>query len=228
MEGYTPRQDDDDNSDTNAVGAGFFRTIGTPIVAGREFTSLDREGAPKVVVVNQAFVRHFLAGGRALGKRMKVGADTSPLNLEIIGVVKDADNLSLRETVKPMYYLPLEQNYERVTRIRSACFFLRSRVDLPTLEHGVRGAVRAIDSDLPVFNVLSMVQRIDEAVYTDRLSAVLAVAFGILAMLLAGVGLYGVVAYSVARRTVEIGIRLAIGASPGQVLALVMKEVACS
>ncbi|HEY6990534.1 MAG TPA: ABC transporter permease [Bryobacteraceae bacterium] len=226
VEGYTPRQDDDANSDTNAISAGFFRTIGTPIVAGREFTSADRDGVPKVVVVNQAFARHFLAGRSAIGKRMKVGAGSEPLNLEIIGMVKDADNLSLRETVKPMYYLPLEQNNERVTRIRSACFFLRSRVDLQPLEHGVRAAVRAIDPDLPVFNVLSMMQRIDEAVYTDRLSAVLAVAFGILAMLLAGVGLYGVVAYSVARRTVEIGIRLAIGASPSQVLALVMKEVA--
>ena len=226
VEGYTQRQDDDADSDTNAIGAGFFKTIGTPIVAGREFTSADREGALKVVVVNQAFVRHFLAGRGAIGKRMKVGAGTDPLNLEIIGVVKDADNLSLRETVKPMYYLPLEQNYERATRIRSVCFFLRSHVDLQPLEHSVRAAVRAIDPDLPVFNVLSMVQRIDEAVYTDRLSAVLAIAFGTLAMLLAGVGLYGVVAYSVTRRTVEIGIRLAIGASPGQVLALVMKEVA--
>ena len=226
VEGYTPRQDEDNDADTNAIGPGFFRTIGTPIVAGREFTSANREGAPKMVVVNQAFARHFFAGRGAIGKRMKVGAGTSPLNLEIIGVVKDADNLSLRETVKPMYYLPLEQDYERVTRIRSVCFFLRSRVDLQPLEHDVRAAVRAIDPDLPVFNVLSMVQRIDEAVYTDRMSAVLAVAFGILAMLLAGVGLYGVVAYSVARRTVEIGVRLAIGASPRQMLALVMKEVA--
>jgi putative ABC transport system permease protein len=139
--------------------------------------------------------------------------------------VKDADNLSLRETVKPMYYLPLEQNYQPAAQIRSVCFFIRSQVDLATLERAARTTVHNLDSNLPVFDVRSMAARVDETIYADRLSAILAVAFGILAMLLAGVGLYGVVAYSVAKRTVELGIRLALGASPGQVLALVMQEV---
>jgi len=156
---------------------------------------------------------------------MKVGAGSDPLNLEIVGVVKDADNLSLRETVKPMYYLPLEQNYQPAAQIPSACFFIRSQVDLATLERAARTTVHNLDSNLPVFDVRSMAARVDETIYADRLSAILAVAFGILAMLLAGVGLYGVVAYSVAKRTVELGIRLALGASPGQVLALVMQEV---
>jgi len=225
VEGYISHEDDDANSDTNAISAGYFRTLGTPLLAGREFTAADREGAQKVVVVNQAFVKHFLAGRNALGKRMKVGAGSDPLNLEIVGVVKDADNLSLRETVKPMYYLPLEQNYQPAAQIPSACFFIRSQVDLATLERAARTTVHNLDSNLPVFDVRSMAARVDETIYADRLSAILAVAFGILAMLLAGVGLYGVVAYSVAKRTVELGIRLALGASPGQVLALVMQEV---
>ena len=205
VEGYTPREDEDADSDTNTVGAGFFRTLGTPLLAGREFTTADREGAQKVVVVNQAFVKHFLAGRNAIGKRMKVGAGSDPLNLDIVGVVKDADNLSLRETVKPMYYLPLEQNYQPAAQIPSACFFIRSQVALATLERTARTTVHNLDSNLPVFDVRSMAARVDETIYADRLSAILAVAFGILAILLAGVGLYGVVAYSVAKRTVELG-----------------------
>jgi len=226
VEGFRPREDEDSDSDTNVIGAGFFQTLGTPLLAGREFTAADREGAAKVVIVNQAFAKHFLGRSGAIGKRMKVGGGSSdPLNLQIIGVVKDADNLSLRETVKPMYYLPVEQTYGNDKVIRSVCFFVRSQVDLATLERGVRKTVREIDPNLPVFGVRSMVERVNESVYTDRLSAILATAFGALAMLLAAVGLYGVVAYSVARRTVEIGIRLALGALPGQVVGLVMKEV---
>jgi predicted permease len=225
VEGFSPREEQDSDSDTNAIGPGFFQTVGTPLLAGREFTAADREGAAKVVIVNQTFAKHFLRSRSAVGKRMKVGGGSDPLDLEIIGVVKDANNLNLRETVKPMYYLPLEQTYGKSKEIHSAHFFLRGQVDLPTLERGLRKAVRELDSNLPVFDVRSMVERINESVYTDRLSAILATAFGALAMLLAAVGLYGVVAYSVARRTVEIGIRLALGALPGQVLGLVMKEV---
>jgi predicted permease len=224
VEGFHPRADEDADSDENAVGPGFFRTLGTALVSGREFDDHDREGSPKVAMVNEAFVRHFIRNRDAAGTRMEVGAGR-PLDTAIVGVVKDAQNLSLRETVKPTFYVPFDQSYKQQKQIRQAAFFVRAKSDLPALERSVRALVRSINAALPVYSVRTMTKKVDESIYTERLIAILGTAFSVLAMLLAAIGLYGVMAYSVARRTAEIGIRLALGAMPRQVLQLIMKEV---
>jgi predicted permease len=225
VEGYQGRRADENmDADRNAVGADYFKTLGTPLIRGREIEERDQTSAARVTVVNEAFVRRFLAGKDPIGKRMESGSG-GPLDTEIVGVVKDAVNLGLREVPKPTYYVPLEQSYAHAGAIQSATFFLRTSGDTAALEKSVRALVRTFDRNLPVYNVSTMNALVNHAVYTDRLTAILASAFGALALLLAGVGLYGVVAYSVARRTTEIGIRLALGAQPGQVLRMVMREV---
>jgi predicted permease len=225
VEGFTANTDEDAQTDRNVVGPGYFKTMKSALVSGREFDRRDLTASAKVAVVSEAFARHFLPGRNAVGKRMALGGG-GKLDVEIIGVVKDVDNLSLRETPKPMLYTPLEQSYAGAKEIRAVTFFVRTRGDSADMERRARAMVRQFDVHLPVFNVHTMVEQVNRSIYTDRLSAMLAMAFGVLAMLLAAVGLYGVVAYSVARRTVEIGIRLALGALPSQVVRLVMKEVA--
>jgi predicted permease len=226
VEGFTASTDEDANTDRNAVGPVFFKTMKSALVSGREFDRRDLMTSTKVAVVSEAFARHFLPGKNAVGKRMAIGGGTGGLDIEIVGVVKDVDNLSLREMPKPMLYLPLEQSYAGVKQIQRAAFFVRSRGESADMERSLRAIVRQFDANLPVFNLRGMTEQVNDSMYTDRLSATLASAFGVLAVLLAAVGLYGVVAYSVARRTVEIGIRLALGALPGQVVRLVMREVA--
>ncbi|HMF77329.1 MAG TPA: ABC transporter permease, partial [Bryobacteraceae bacterium] len=226
VEGFSANTDENSNTDRNAVGPSYFKTMKSPLVSGREFSPRDLVHSAKVAVVSEAFARRFLAGKNAVGKRMALGGGGSGLDIEIVGVAKDANNLSLRDAPKPMLYMPLEQSYASAKQIRAAAFLVRSRGEGTDMERSARAIVRQVDANLPVFGVRTMVERVNESIYTDRLSAMLATAFGVLAMLLAAVGLYGVVAYSVARRTVEIGIRLALGALPGQVVKLVMQEVA--
>jgi predicted permease len=224
VEGYQARTDQNFNTDTNAVGANYFRTLGTPLIKGREIEERDQTSSAQVAVVNEAFVRRFLAGKDPIGKRMENGAG-GKLDTEIVGVVKDAVNLDLREVPNPTYYVPLEQSYAHAAAIPNATFFLRTSGDTKALEKSIRALVRTFDANLPVYNVSTMNELVNHSVYTDRMTAILASSFGVLALLLAAVGLYGVVAYSVARRTTEIGIRLALGAQPGQVLRMVMREV---
>jgi putative ABC transport system permease protein len=224
VEGFTSDNPDDADSDINGVGAGYFRTIGTPLISGREFTANDRAGAPKVAVINQAFAKHFLPSRNPIGKHMHQGSG-GPLEIEIVGVVRDTNTMSIREAQSPAYYIPFDQFVAAERQLRRASFFIRSPALPSTLERDIRSVVHAIAPNVPVFNLKTMTERVNESVYTERFSALLAVLFGALAAVLAGVGLYGVVAYSVARRTPEIGIRMALGALPSQVLRLVMKEV---
>lgn len=224
VQGYTPHNDDEMICGKNAVGPAYFHTLGTTVLEGREFDERDRAGAPKVAVVNQAFVKRFFGNRGAIGRKMEIGSGRA-LDIEIVGVVVDADNLSLRETIKPTFYIPYEQSIERGPRIRRGTFFVRANSGFDSLAGAIRSTMGQLDGSLPVYALKPMQVNVEESIYTDRLIAALSTAFGLIALLLTAVGLYGVIAYLVSRRTAEIGIRMVLGAQPGGIIAMILGEV---
>jgi predicted permease len=222
VEGYRAKEDEYVGASQDALTPDYFRTMGTPLIAGREFTERDGAGAPKVAIVNQAFAKRYASAGNLLGKRLAFGAgDKVKLDWEIVGIVRDSKYGNLREQADPFIYVSSAQQDE----LERMTYFVRAMHDESNLGPEIRTLVRNMDANLPVFRMNLMEVQIADSIYRDRLIAILASAFGTLATLLAAIGLYGVVAFNVARRTAEMGLRMALGALPGDVLALVMKEV---
>jgi predicted permease len=221
VEGYESKEDEDMNPGLNGVGPEFFSTLGIPLLAGRDFTAGDDLKAPRVAVVNTSFVRYFYGGGDAVGRRFSFGRDEDT-PITIIGVVGDGKSMNLREEPERFLYLP----YTQSTDLGYVAFYARAALDPEILGERMREAVARVDPSLPVTDLKTMNRQIDESLYTERMVAALSVAFGGLATLLAAVGLYGVLSYTVAARTREIGIRVALGAERKGVLLLVLKEVA--
>ena len=222
VEGYQAREDEDTDVAQHAVSPGAFRALGVPVVRGREVTAQDLASPQKVVVVNEEFVRHYFGDRNPLGRHMTFGAGNHiTLDREIVGVARNFKHNSLREKPSPAVFFPYV-NEERLERMQ---FYVRSARDTGALGSQIRRLVQQLDAGLPVFNMQSVEIQVEESLQIDRLIAILSCAFGVLATLLAAIGLYGVVAYTVARRTAEIGIRVALGAVPRDVLWLVMKDV---
>jgi predicted permease len=222
VEGYQAREDEDMDVSRHAVGPGYFRALGTPVVRGREVTARDLTSPNQVVVVNEAFVRRYFGEHNPLGFHMMFGASSTRLpDLEIVGVVRDFKHQSLREIPKPAVF----STYTNEDSLGRLEFYVRGQNDTAALGPEIRRLVQQMDAGLPVFDMQPVEIQVAESVQIDRLIAILSCAFGLLATLLAGIGLYGVVAYTVARRTAEIGIRVALGAVPRDVLWLVMKDV---
>ena len=222
VEDYPAREDEDMYVSQHAVSPGYFRALGTPVVRGREVSERDLASPDKVVVVNEAFVRRFFGDRNPLGRHMMFGASNTRLpDLEIVGVVRDFKHDSLRENPKPAVFSTYT-NEESLSRME---FYVRGSRDTAALGSDIRRLVQQMDAGLPVFHMQPVEIQVAESVEIDRLIAILSCAFGALATLLAGIGLYGVVAYTVARRTAEIGIRVALGAVPRDVLWLVMRDV---
>jgi predicted permease len=199
-----------------AVGPSYFETMRLPIVVGRTFSKSDTQSGGAVIVVNQAFVRRFLGNKNPIGFHLGTGGEGKKVEREIVGVLADAKYDSLRTEVEPTAYIPL--------RAGDAYFALRTSTRPEALIPTVRRVVGSVDERLPIIDMRTQTQTIDRLLFNERLVAWLSSLFGLLALVLACVGLYGLLSYEVARRTREIGIRTALGARRSDVLQLVLRQ----
>jgi predicted permease len=219
VEGHRPADGEDMQAFMNALSPGYFETMRIPFLEGRDFMQMDVKDNATVAIVNRRFAEHFFKRKSALGKRLGwgVGPETK-LTIEIIGVVADSLYEGPREGVRRQVFVP---QWGR----GSATFYVRTATGSAGAYEMVRREVRRLDSALPIYQVKTLEGQLDETLLTDRLVAMLSAAFGLVATLLASIGLYGVMAFVVARRKKELGIRMALGAHRGRVLWIVMREV---
>ena len=224
IEGYAPKSREDSNVWFNSVTGGFFETLGTGFLAGRDFNAHDTPKSLQVAIVNETLAKKFFAGQNPIGKHYRTeDGDKLSEPVEIIGVVKDAKYRSLRDEVPPTVYLPSTQGAFFQQR---ATLELRTAAGAPTaLIPGVKSAIAEVNRDVSL-QFTTLATQVDESLTRERLLATLSGFFGALALLLATIGLYGVMSYNVARRRNEIGIRMALGAEQSRVLNMVLKEVA--
>jgi predicted permease len=219
VEGHQAKDGEDMQAFMNALSPGYFAAMGIPILEGRDFTRTDAKENSTVAIVNRRFADHFFPGSSAIGKH--IGNGTGPkarLNVEIVGVVANALYEGPREGIRRQVYVP---NWGS----GGVTYYVRTTDGSAAAFGAIRNQVRKLDASMPVYEMKTLEGQLDETLRSDRLIAVLAAGFGLLATVLASIGLYGVMAFVVARRRKELGIRLALGAEPGGVIWLVMKEV---
>jgi len=231
LEGYRPKGNDRVVAHNNTVSPGYFQTLGMRLVAGRDFDERDEQPlkiedmAPwRTAIANEAFVRRYMDGnpGSALGRHFGFGRDPgTPTPIEIVGVVSDAKYRSMRGEVEPQMFFP------RVTTTgANAIVYVRTAQDPNTMFQTLRRVLREVEPNLPIAGMQAFEDRVERSLTNERLIASLSIVFGALATLLAMIGLYGVMAYSVTRRTREIGIRMALGALSSNVARMILREVA--
>ena len=221
IEGYAARQDERPDVHMQFCSPGFFKTLKIPVLLGRDFNDRDILGAPKVGIVNQKLVKKYFGNGNALGRHIGMGIDPgTKMDIQIVGVVGDTKYEDMREEIPEELYLPSEQQ----KFANGATVYVRARGDATNLFNTLREAVRSVDSSVPFYDVRTLERQMEISLLRERLLATLSSVFGCLATLLAALGLYGVMAFMVARRTREIGIRMALGAGRRTVMWMVLRE----
>jgi predicted permease len=206
----------------NAVGNNFFPTMGIPIVAGRGFGGQDTSTSQKVAIVNQSLARKRFPNMNPVGKRFKADREPKSDWVQIVGICADTKYANLRDDPPPQFFMP----YVQQPKVGGMVYQVRTRMEPAALVPALRKVVQSIDPDLPMIDVRTQREQINATMQVERALAALTAGFGVLALLLACVGIYGVMAYNVAQRTNEIGIRLALGARPAQLRGMILRESA--
>lgn len=220
--GYNAKPGENMQAFMNYLTPGYFGTMGIPLISGRDFNDADVEGKPKVAIVNRSFEKHYFGDRSALGHHVGFGTDPgTKTDMEIVGVVGDAKYTSLRDDVQRQMFISSSQT----KFVGGMTVIVRTSIGSESMISTLRGVIRSIDPTVPLYNVKTIEDQLDANLLRERLIAGMAGAFGVLATILAMIGLYGVMAFSVTRRTKEIGLRIALGAVHGDVLWLVMREV---